>query len=288
MSNTLQEFSDGLADAVEAAGHYIVRVEARRRMPASGIAWENGLIITAHHVVEKSEGIKVGLPDGSTVEATLVGRDPSTDLAILRAETGLGAFPFATNEARVGHLVVAVGRPGKDIQASLGMVNSHVHLRQEPAIQTDVVMYPGFSGGPLVNTVGHLIGLNTSAASNSGGVTIPVATLRRVAAQIAEHGKIKRGFIGVSLQPVRLNESMSALAGQSAGLLIVGTEKDGPAESAGLFQGDIIITFDGVKVKHLEDLLGMLTGERVGRPIPVQIARGGQLHEVSITVGERD
>jgi len=287
MSNSLQDFSDGLADAVAVASQNTVRVEARRRMSASGIVWEGGLIITAHHVVEKSEGIKVGLPDGSTVEATLVGRDPSTDLAVLRVETNLTGFQVAEGEARVGHLVIAVGRPGNDVQASLGIVNTHVHIRQETALQTDVVMYPGFSGGPLIDASGRLLGMNTSAMSN-GSLTLPVAILRRVAGQITEHGKVKRGFIGVSLQPVRLNDSISALAGQSKGLLIVGTEQDGPADKAGLFQGDIVVTFDSLKVVHLEELLGMLNGERVGRPVPVQIVRGGQLHVVTVTVGERD
>ena len=287
MSNSLQDFSDGLADAVAVASQNTVRVEARRRMSASGIVWEGGLIITAHHVVEKSEGIKVGLPDGSTVEATLVGRDPSTDLAVLRVETNLTGFQVAEGEARVGHLVIAVGRPGNDVQASLGIVNTHVHIRQETALQTDVVMYPGFSGGPLIDASGRLLGMNTSAMSN-GSLTLPVGILRRVAGQITEHGKVKRGFIGVSLQPVRLNDSISALAGQSKGLLIVGTEQDGPADKAGLFQGDIVVTFDSLKVVHLEELLGMLNGERVGRPVPVQIVRGGQLHVVTVTVGERD
>lgn len=288
MTNALQQFSDALADAVAHAGQQTVRVEARRRLPATGIAWAGGLIITAHHVVEKSDGIKIGLPDGSTVEASLIGRDPSTDIAVLRAETGLSGIALTQSEARVGQLVIAVGRPSKQLQASWGMLNSHVHIRQEPAFQTDVVMYPGFSGGPLIDAQGHLLGMNTSAAGNTGGVAIPVATLSRVAAQIAQHGKIKRGFIGVSLQPVRLNDSIKALAGQSAGLLIVGTEKDGPADKAGLFQGDIIVSFDGVKVTHLDDLLGMLNGERVGRPVPTQIVRGGQLHDFTLTVGERD
>jgi len=287
MSNPLQEYSDALADAVASASQNTVRVEARRRQSATGIVWENGLIITAHHVVERSEEIKIGLPDGSTVEATLVGRDPSTDIAILRAETHLSGFPVAEGEARVGNLVLGIGRPGKDVQASLGIVNLHVHLLQDSAIQTDIVMYPGFSGGPLVDVSGRLLGMNTSAISNHS-LTLPVAILQRVAGQIAEHGKIKRGFIGVSLQPVRLNDSIRALTGQSKGLLIVGTEQDGPADKAGLFQGDIVVTFDSLKVVHLEELLGMLNGERVGRPVPVQIVRGGQLHEVTVTVGERD
>ncbi len=287
MSNSLQDFSDGLADAVAVASQNTVRVEARRRISATGIVWEGGLIITAHHVVEKSEGIKVGLPDGSTVEATLVGRDPSTDLAVLRVETNLTGFQVAESEARVGHLVIAVGRPGKDVQASLGIVNTHVHIHQETALQTDVVMYPGFSGGALIDASGRLLGMNTSAMSNSS-LTLPIAILRRVVGQITEHGKVKRGFIGVSLQPVRLNDSISALAGQSKGLLIVGTEQDGPADKAGLFQGDIVVTFDSLKVVHLEELLGMLNGERVGRPVPVQIVRGGQLHMVTVIVGERD
>ncbi len=285
---TLQQFSDALADAAAAAGQHLVRVEARRRMPASGIVWGDGLIITAHHVVEKSEGIKVGLPDGSTTSASLIGRDPSTDIAVLRAETELSGIAQAANPARVGSVVLAVARPGKDIQASFGIITAHVHLRQEHALQADLVMYPGFSGGALINTSGQLVGMNTSATGSGSHLALPLDLLRRVVGQIQQHGKIKRGYIGVSLQPVRLTPATSALTGQSTGLMIVSVEQDGPADSAGLHQGDIIVSFDGQKTTHVEELLGLLNGERVGRPAAVQVVRGGQAHTLSVTVTERD
>lgn len=285
---TLQQFSDALAEAVSTASQNIVRVEARRRLAATGIAWAGGLIVTAHHVVEKSDGIKVGLPNGETVEATLVGRDPSHDLAILRAETGLAGLPHAEAAPKVGNIVLALGRPGKAVQASMSILTGWARSGQDEILQTGVVMYPGFSGGPLIDASGRLLGMNTSAMGGGASYALPLAVINAAAAQIVQHGKVKRGFIGVSLQPVRLDESLSALTGQSKGLLIVGKEQGGPADSAGLLQGDIIVTFDGVAVKHLEALLGLLEGERVGRPVPVHLVRGGQLQEATVTVGERD
>lgn len=161
MSDTLNEFSRVLADAVEAGGRYTVRIEARRRLPASGVIWSpDGVIVTAHHVVEWDSNITVGLPDGRTVPARLVGRDPATDLAVLRAEaTGLEAAPIADDDGlRVGHLVLSLGRPGRTVQATLGIVSALGQAWRtmgggqiDRYMQTDTAMYPGFSGGPLVD-----------------------------------------------------------------------------------------------------------------------------------------
>jgi S1-C subfamily serine protease len=294
--SALQDLSEALAQTVETAGASVVRVEGRRRMAASGIVWAaEGIIITAHHVVEKDSKIGIGLADGQTT-ATLVGRDPSTDLAILRADaSGLTPAPRAAGDSvKVGHLALALGRPGRTVQATLGIVSALSDSWRTPMggtvdryLQTDVVMYPGFSGGPLVSTAGEIIGLNTSALSRGTSLSIPAATLERVASTLLSHGKIKRGYLGVSTQPVRLPEAAKQELGQETGLLIVAVEPDSPADQGGLVLGDTIATLDGVAIRQHDDLLALLSGDRVGSKVPVTILRGGQVQSVNLSIGER-
>lgn len=297
MSNTLAEFSNDLANLVEQAGASVVRVEARRRMPASGIVWSaDGYIITAHHVVQRDENIQVGLPTGETVAAILIGRDPSTDIAVLKAEaSGLTPLVEVDKDKRgVGHLALALGRPGQSVQATLGVISAlggdwrTPHGGQvERYLQTDVVMYPGFSGGPLVSAGGQLIGLNSSALLPGHSIAIPVPTLACVAETLLAHGRMRRGYLGVSTQRVRLPEALAASLGQKRGLLVISVESGGAAEQAGLMLGDTIITFNAVSIQRHEDLVAQLAGDVVGQAVPVQIVRGGQVQEISVVVTER-
>ena len=225
----LTSLSDALASAVETAGPSIVRVEGRRRLPASGIVWSaDGLIVTAHHVVEQDENIGIGLADGRTVTATLVGRDPTTDLALLRAPAGR-AWRFrpgsTAKSLHVGHLALALGRPGQSVMATLGIISALKKDWRTPAggqldyyLQTDALMYPGFSGGPLVSAAGKFLGLNTSAMLRDVTLTIPAATIRRVADALLRHGRVKRGYLGVSAQTVRLPKPIADQVGQETGL----------------------------------------------------------------------
>lgn len=298
MAKVLKNVSDGLAATAEAAGSHVVRVEARRRLPASGIIWsDDGVIVTAHHIVERGENIGVGLPDGQTATATLVGRDPTTDLAVLHTQaTGLTPATWASpDDLRVGHLVLALGRPGKTVQATLGIVSALSEGNwRTPAggeldryLQTDVVMYPGFSGGPLVDVTGQVIGLNTSALLRGVSLTVPAPTVRRVVETLMAHGRVRRGYLGIGAQPVRLPASLAEHLGQETGLLLVSVEPASPAEQGGLLLGDTIVTLDEQPVRHLDDLLGLLSGDRVGKSVPVRILRGGQLQQMQVVVGER-
>ncbi len=297
MTNTLSDLSDALADVVDAASVSLVRVEGRQRMPASGIVWSaEGLIVTAHHVVTRDEDIAVGLPDGQTVAAALVGRDPTTDIAVLQAEaTGLPVPAWAEPDSlRVGRLALALGRPGRAAQATLGIVSALGQSWRTPPgglidryVQTDVTMYPGFSGGPLVDVAGRVAGLNSSALMRGVSVAIPVPTLRRVVAVLVEHGHVRQGYLGVSAQPVRLPDSLAAEVGQSTGLLLAMVEPGSPAEHGGLVLGDTIVSLDGEPVRTLDDLLALLSGDRVGREVPLRIVRGGKVQTVSVTIGER-
>ena len=298
MSETLSQFSEGLAGAVATAGVGVVRVDARRRMPASGLVWSaDGLIVTSNHVVRADSGIQVGLADGRSVSATLVGRDPTTDLAVLRAAAGdlplLGRVDSA--DLRVGHFVLALGRPGKSIQATLGIISALGESWRtggggviDRYLQTDVVMYPGFSGGPLVDVNGRVVGLNSSALARGVSVSIPMGTLNRVVGSLVSDGKVKRGYLGISTQAVRLPQALQDELGQETGLLIVAVEAGSPADESGLVLGDTIVQFANQAVRSHDDLISLLTGDRVGKSAPAQILRGGALQLVDVLIGERD
>lgn len=296
MADVLAQLSESLAETVEKAGPGVVRVEGRRRLPATGIVWSaEGVIVTANHVVRHDEQIGIGLADGQRVTAAVAGRDPSTDLAVLKADASdLAPAVRAGSELHVGHLVLALGRPGRTVQATLGIVSAlgdswrtRMGGQIDRYLQTDVVMYPGFSGGPLVGAGGQVIGLNTSALARGVSLTIPVATLERVASTLLAHGRMQRGYLGVSTQPARLPAAVREEVDQETGLLVVSVEPDSPAEESGLVLGDTIIGLGGSAVRQHDDLLALLTGDVIGQKTPVRIVRGGEVRTVNVTVGQR-
>jgi S1-C subfamily serine protease len=293
----LQQFSNDLAATVAQAGHSTVRVEGRRRQAASGIVWAaDGLIVTANHVVERDDNLRVGLPNGDRVNTSVVGRDPSTDIAVLRAEaSGLTPAAWAAHDdLAVGHIVVAIGRPDASIQATLGIISALDEGWRTMAggaidryVQTDVVMYPGFSGGPLVSAGGPFVGMNSSALMRGASVTLPASTLQRVVDSLVSHGKVKRGFLGVSAQPVRLPEAVASMAGQETGLLVVSVEGGSPADKGGLLLGDVLVSLETDRVRHMDDLMSALGGDRVGKRVNVRVLRGGQMIDLNVEIGER-
>lgn len=296
MSNVLTDLSAALATAVSQADSGIVRVEGRRRLGATGIVWGDGIIVTANHVVNRDEHLKIGLPDGSSVSASLVGRDPSTDLALLKVEAS-GLTPLTEGNKQdlgVGNFVLALGRPGRTVQATLGIVSAlgdGWRTRRggqiDRYLQTDVVMYPGFSGGPLIDAAGQLIGLNTSALGRGVSLTIPTPTLARVADSLLAHGRVQRGYLGVSTQRVHLPDDVKAELEQKRGLLVVSVENDSPAAKAGLTLGDTLVTFSDSPVQSHDDLLALLTGDLVDTAVPIKFVRGGQVHTTDVTIGAR-
>ena len=299
-NNPLAALSEAMTAAAARAGAAIVTVKARQRMPATGVAFAPDLILTANHVVEQDEDIRLVLPDGSEVLAQVAGRDPGSDLAVLHLEKPLAtaAIP-AEQEAQIGQLVLALGRPfGRGLEASLGVISAvggalhfgHGHgANLERHIRTDAIFYPGFSGGPLVSAAGEVVGINTSGLARGAPLTIPVDLAWKIARSLAEHGSLKRGYLGVRSQLVEIPESMRPALGrdQAAALLLVGIEPDSPAAQAGLIVGDILVGIAGSPVNDHDELLGALTGDAVGRAIPLQILRGGQLIIVQVTATER-
>jgi S1-C subfamily serine protease len=288
MSDVFQSISDELADTVESAGKGVVRVDGRKRLSATGIIWREGVVVTASHVIRRDEGVKVGLPDGEVVSGTVAGRDNNTDLAVLKIESGVAPLALSDNDSlRVGHLVLALGRPHEAMQATMGVVSAMGEGRMSGAIKTDVVMYPGFSGGPLVDASGKVQGMNTSGFMRGASITVSTETINGLIDALLEHGHVRQGYLGVGAQPVRLPSELAEKLGQETGLLLAMVETNSPAEKAGLFMGDTIVSLDDEPTPHLDALLSLLSGERVGKNVTLKIVRGGQIQDVAVTIGEK-
>lgn len=297
MTNPFTDFSKGLTSAVEKGGASTILVDARKRYPASGIAYAEDLVLTADHVVTREDDIKVSLPDGKSLKATLAGRDPGSDLALLRlAEKALTPTKISDN-VKVGQLVLALGHPNDaGMQASWGIVTAisgptrtHRGGLLDEYISTETTPYPGFSGGPLVNTEGEVLGLNTSGLTRGSSLTIPVKVAWRIADALAKHGSVKRGYLGVRTQPVEIPEAArkTLKREQSGGLLVLWLEENGPAQKGGLFVGDTLVAIGGQPVSDPDDLFAALNSDTVGKSIAVEVLRGGKAESVSVTVGER-
>jgi S1-C subfamily serine protease len=249
-------------------------------------------------VIEYEEGITVVSEDGTEIPAQLLGRDPASDLAVLRLSRSLAAVAEpAVQEARVGQLVLALGRPNREgIEASLGVISAiggPVRTRRggllERYLRTDTIPYPGFSGGPLVDAAGRVVGLNTSGLAPGAGLTIPASLVWQFGQVIAEHGHVRRGYLGVRSQAVELSTDAQTALGrqQESGLLLVGVEKDSPAVAGGLMVGDILVGLAGVPVTDPDDLVNRLAASLVGSQVSVEILRGGQPLVLTVMIGER-
>jgi S1-C subfamily serine protease len=296
-ATVLQTLSNDLAGAVERVAPSIVAIHARRRIPSSGVIWKPGVIVTAAHTLHREEDISVTLHDGGKVPATLAGRDQGSDIAVLRCDAAKAAAAIADGDAlRVGQLVLALGRPGAAVTAAMGIVSAlggewrtwHGG-RIDRFVRLDLAIYDGFSGGPLVDAGGRLLGINTSGLSRSAALSVPAATVARVAEQLLATGHVRRGFIGVAGQPVRLPEDLVRSLGvdQHAGLLVMSTEPGAPAANAGILMGDVLVTLDGRAVADPTELMALLSGDRVGSDVQLGIIRAGRMEQVKVTIAER-
>jgi S1-C subfamily serine protease len=296
-TDPLKMLSDSFVSAAERAGNSTVLVNARRRMPASGIATTPDLIVTADHVVEMDEDISVTLAGGKTIKASIAGRDPGSDLALLRlAEAAAVPAEKMDGEARIGQIVLALGRPSEEgIEASLGIISAiggPVRTGRggllERYLRTDAIPFPGFSGGPLVDTVGRVIGLNTTGLAHGSAITIPGYLVWADAENLAKFGYIKRGYLGIRSQQVDLAPELRKALGreQLTGLLLVSVETASPAEASGLIVGDILVAIEGQATADHDALMVHLGGESVGKPLSLQIMRGGQPKIITVTIGE--
>ncbi|HYY46054.1 MAG TPA: trypsin-like peptidase domain-containing protein [Candidatus Angelobacter sp.] len=291
--SSLKEFSDDIAELVEKASQSVVRVDARRGRAGTGIVWDSGLVLTANHVVEQEDDIEV-VVDEKSAKATLAGRDPATDIALLKVD-GLSApaLPRAkVSDLKPGQIVIAIGRPG-NLKATFGTISAVSSPWRgwrgseiEHLIQTNAPLYPGFSGGPLVNADGRAAGMNSWVFGRGDGRAIAMDVAERVVESLRTDGRIKRPYLGIGTQEVALPDPVKARANQESGLLIVAVEPQSPADRAGLMQGDTLLALDGTATPSLADLYAGLRKIKVGSTQTVRVVRAGELKDISVTVGE--
>jgi S1-C subfamily serine protease len=291
----LTTFSNALADAVAAAAPAVVQVQGRRR-PASGLVYSDNVVLTMVRSLGREDGLRVRRHDGETLDAELLGWDPTTSLAVLSVPgLAVPAIAASATPPRVGHIALAVARSWSNaVTASAGIVSvigGPLHTGRRRAIvqvlRTNAPMHDGFSGGAFVDASGTLLGVTTSTAIRGLTVVIPASIAWKTAAAVIEHGRLKRGYLGIAGQPVHVPDAQQAAIGRSAALLVVAVTSGSPASAAGVLVGDVVFELDGHPIETPEDLLDLLAGDRVGRAASLHVLRGGAPIELSATIGER-
>ena len=287
-----------LAAAVEKAGSSLVAIHARRRIPSSGILWREGVVVAASHTVRRDEGISVTLPNGDSAAVTIAGRDSATDLIALRLE-GTNLPPAARGDdgmLRVGSLVLAVGRPGRNVTASFGIVSAVAEgwrtwqgARIDRVARLDLAIYDGFSGGALVDAGGGVLGITNSALARGTAAAVPVSVVDRVVDELLQRGHVRRPYLGIAVHPVALGAALverHGITNQTA-LVVVSVADGSPAERASIVVGDVLLEASGQPLRRPTDLLDALSGARNGVPLELSILRGGKRQSLSVTPGDR-
>ena len=290
---TVTDLSNALAGAVEQASKSVFAVHGRPRLPSTGVLWRAGLIVTANHTVEADREVTLTRPDGLTLSAQVAGRDPGLDIAVLRAEAeGVPAADIAADgDLRVGHLVLALGagpRASAGIVSALDVRGSgRVGLGETLAV--DLTLYPGFSGGPLIDVRGQVVGITTSGASRHLQCAVRASAVTRLIEQVVRGGRIPRAYLGVGTQPVELPDQIRERLhlAQRTAVIVVNVKSDSPAAAGGLIIGDVIVSIGGHTIAEPNDVVAVLRPDRVGAVVTVSILRGGEPRELQVTVGER-
>jgi S1-C subfamily serine protease len=297
VSQSLVSLSNDLAALVAASAGAVVAVQGRPRFNSSGVHWSAGVVVTAEHTLRHDDDIYVTTGAGDRLPAELAGRDPGTDLAVLRVKDL--AVPVIAkaedNGHRPGNLVVAVGRNKDSTNAALGVISSLGGPSQtwrggklDQVIRLDLALHPVAAGGAVVDAAGKTIGIATPILSRVAVFAVPNATVDRVAQALLAHGRLPQGYLGAGLQPIRLPEHLKESLGLSvaSGLMTVSVDENAPAGKAGLLIGDVLVELGGHIVDRIESLKPLLA-ESVGKTLSVRILRGGKLMTLEIAVAER-
>jgi S1-C subfamily serine protease len=299
MSKELVELSNALAQATDRAAASAVAVHTERRGSSSGVVWRSGVIVTAEHALRHDEEIQVTLPNGRVVPATLAGRDPSTDIAVLKcAEAGNPVKEFGDVAAlKPGSLALVVGRTrASGPVAALAVISLVVPDRRmwtgaslSPYVRLDVGLQPTAVGGAVIDAHGSAVGLATPRFARFGAIAVPVSVINKIADTLLQKGRIPRGYLGVGLQPVSLPDALreTLQRNEKTAAIVLEVHPGGPADKAGIVIGDILVSFAGHPVTRLEDVHSLLAGDAIGKTLPVKYVRGGTIQEGSIVVTER-
>src|SRR5438067_11726796 len=294
-SAILESISDAIVDVTEKVSRSVVRVGAGRWRGGTGTVWsKDGHIVTSNHVIGDMREVEVGFSDGTKHTAKVVGRDPFSDIALLKIDSNnlTPVEPGNSDNLKVGQFVLAVSNPfGRQPSATSGIVTNPAYSvrgwwgsTMDKVVVTDARLNPGYSGGPLVDARGRMIGINAAYANNRG-ISVPVNTVKGVVDKLMHDGKIKRAYMGITAETIRLPDN---LVGQPAGLIIYGVDQDSAAKKAGVAIGDVIVKLDGKPVETLADLRGLLDDGAIGKQVRLSVLRGEKLTELTITPTEAE
>ena len=295
----IAKFSDDLATAAMQSGESVITVFGRRRTPSSGIHWRAGIVVTADHTIQREQDISVVLPSKKRVEAKLAGRDPGTDLAVLKLDGGNAQVPAFDDptKLKLANFVLALGRTrAGDLVASSGIIGgiggewrTWRGGRVDQSIRLALELYPGFSGGPLASAEGKVLGVNTSGLGRGRPITIPVATVNRTVDELLEKGYVARPYLGIAMQPVTIPESLAGKlkSSPSGGLMVLHVEASGPADNAGIVLGDVIVELEGNPALDIENIRELLASAKIGDSLLATVLRAGAPVELSVKLAER-
>jgi S1-C subfamily serine protease len=306
----LDAYSRTVSGVIDQVGPAVVRVEVplagrpdgRGGVGSGVVITPDGLILTNSHVVAGNRRLRVATPDGRTLNAELLGEDPDSDIALLRADsqTAMTAARLGNSKTmRRGQLVVAIGNPlGFESTATAGIVSavgrslrSRTGRLIEDIIQTDAALNPGNSGGPLLDSKGEIIGINTAIIMGTQGLCFAVAsnTAQFVLLELLAHGRVRRASIGIAAQTAPIPRRIAYAAGlnQTSGALVASLDPSGPAAHSGLTSGDMIVSLDGVRITGVDDVIRILDAGRIGQSLTVEAVRGGAKHKLAVVPVER-
>ena len=293
----LVQLSTRLAALSADAAQHVVRVDGRRHASSSGVVWSaDGVVVTAHHTLERDEDVSVALPSGESAPAEVVGRDPTTDIALLRV-TAPALSPATWADAAgvaAGQLVVGISRPGRSARVALGVVSrsagefrAHRGGKVDRFVETSLPLHPGVSGSLVVAADGAALGVATAGLVRGAAMVLPPATLRRVVKALLTHGEVRRGYLGLATLPVPLPAAVRAATGEHVGLLVTRVDPDSPAARAGIQLGDALLSFGDETLRDPGALLTLLAEDRIGDTVRMKLLRAGEARDVEVTIGAR-
>ncbi len=299
-SAILESISDAIVGVTEKVSQSVVQVGSGRWRGGTGTVWsKDGHIVTSNHVIGGMHEVEVGFNDGTKHVAKVVGRDPYSDIALLKVDSG-NLTPVETGNSdglKVGQFVLALANPfGRQPSATSGIVTNPAFSTRgwrggtlDKVVVTDARLNPGYSGGPLVDARGRIVGINAAYANNRG-ISVPVNTVKSVVDKLMQDGRIKRAYMGITAESIRLPENLASQAeiGQNAGLIVYGVDQESAAKKAGLAIGDVIVKLDGKQVESLVDLHGLLDDKAIGKRVKVAVLRGEKFTELTITPTEAE
>lgn len=284
-TNPLQLLSQQTADAVERVGRNVVALDGERRWGSSGLHLRPGVVVTTASGLGDSDEVTLTLEDGSEVTGSVRGRDETTDIAVVNfpgSNRSVAPVEIAA-DVRVGHWALAVARDDDgDLSAAMGIISlvsgpwqTHGGGAMARYIRADIALYPRFSGGPIINAGGHVVGLNSFGLSRRTPLVIPMQTVTRVAEHLVAHGRVARGYLGLAMQPVE------------GGVIVLSVDAGGPADVAGILVGDVIATLGDDRISEVDDMQSALGPDSVGHPLEIGVVRAGSPHSARVIVGQR-